>query len=145
MIQRPEWWDEANCRGVGTDSFFGPFQPDKETVAQRRKREAHAKNYCNNCPVDVECLSEALKFSDDGIRGGLTRYERQTTAPKVIEVGVWVLIGNSSGLTGLVTLEKRNGPRPKDPTQFRVVKANKVIARTNDESEGWIALYQADL
>ena len=145
MIQRPEWWDDANCRGVGTVSFFNPFEPDKETVVQRRKREAHAKMYCRNCAVDVECLSEALKFSDDGIRGGLTKYERNTTAPKVVEVGVWVLIGNSSGLTGQVRLEKRNGARPTDPVQYRVMKDGKVIARTKDESEGWIALYHADL
>lgn len=35
-----------------------------------------AKSFCNNCPVLKECLEQALKNDDDGIRAGTTYRER---------------------------------------------------------------------
>lgn len=61
------WWDQADCRGKA-DEFF---PSERET-----KRIRAAKAICQGCPVRVECLYDAIKYDDQGIRGGLTYDER---------------------------------------------------------------------
>lgn len=142
-MARPDWWEGAACRGMGTHIFFG--LDDDESVAQRRKRERQAKQICRKCPVTVECLAEALKFADDGVRGGLTRYERQQIAPTVVQHGEWVLIANSAGLSARSRLERRAPVADDLPATFRVVKGERVVKQTHDETEAWIALHNSDL
>ncbi len=72
----PEMWVlAANCRGH-THLFFSP--DDSETRADRRRREALAKQVCQECTVRVVCLEEAYKSDERfGIWGGLTERERR--------------------------------------------------------------------
>ncbi len=72
----PEVWVlEANCRGR-THLFFSP--DDSETRSDRRRREAQAKQVCQECAVRVTCLEEAFKSDERfGIWGGLTERERR--------------------------------------------------------------------
>jgi len=60
---RPVWnWvDEAACRGLPIDLFFGP---DGETRTQRDQREQQAKQVCAGCPVRDECDSTASARGD---------------------------------------------------------------------------------
>lgn len=140
MIPRPDWWDDASCRGVGTFLFFGPSD-DRESIAQRRRREADAKRCCEGCAVQVDCLSDALKFNDEGIRGGLTRYERGQLAPRRRAHVGWVLIANSTGIHGHSRLE-----RFAERGLWRVMRReSEVVIETADESEAWIALHRSDL
>ena len=145
MIDRPEWWDDAKCKGMGTKIFFGPENLVKETVAKRRRRENEAKAVCRQCPTQIDCLAEALKFGDDGIRGGLTRYERQQNAPKILQPNTWEHIAYSTGLKATASLERRNGLTTESPDTYRVLKHGKLVMQTLDETEAWIALYHADL
>lgn len=139
MINRPEWWDDAICVGVGPDLFFGPPIGEGESVSIRRKRERKAKEYCIQCVVQIECLAEALKYGDDGIRGGLTRHERQSAAPHLPDPTRWTLM--STGKASDATLERRNiAPQP----QFRVIKQGKVIFQTVDETDAWVTLHQTN-
>jgi len=128
---------------MGVDLFFGP--EGHETVTQRKKREQQAKLVCLKCPVKIECLADALKFSDDGVRGGMTRHERQQTAPEAVKMGEWVLIATSAGLRGQCTLERRNPVALHEPPMFRVLKAKRVLKQTENETEAWIALHNFDL
>ena len=50
--------------------------PYKETVKQRRKREAAAKRICTQCPVMHKCRSHARDANELGIWGGETEEER---------------------------------------------------------------------
>lgn len=143
ISQRPQWWAHARCLGLGVDLFFGA--DGHETVTARRKREQEAKAVCRNCPVIVECLADALKFSDDGVRGGLTRYERQQTAPRQVIDDDWVLIAQSAGIKGHSSLERRDAPTHDTLPTFRVMKGSRVLKQTNDETEAWIALHNSDL
>ncbi len=143
MLQRPNWWVHAVCLGMGTELFFGV--EGHETVTHRKKREREAKSVCAKCNVKIECLADALKFSDDGVRGGMTRYERQQTAPQAIVVGEWMLIASSAGASGQCILERRDSTNDKFPTMFRVMKCNEVLKQTLDETEAWIALHNSDL
>lgn len=142
LFERPWWWEEAACRGLGTPLFFG--DDNIETVSSRRRRERAAKQVCATCPVTVECLADALKFADEGVRGGLTRYERQQAADPPT-FGEWVLIANSAGRSGDVALERRAPDHVAGFPTFRVIKAGRVLKQTRDETEAWIALYNADL
>jgi WhiB family redox-sensing transcriptional regulator len=141
VFDRPRWWTEAACRGVGTELFFGPAGQGTEQVPARRQREAKAKQYCASCPVAVDCLADALKFGDDGIRGGMSRYERYQTVRPRPPKRKWVVIATST-LTGKASLERHVDD---GATEFRVVKAGAVVVQTADEAEAWIALHQADL
>lgn len=136
------WWKYAYCRGMGCLLFFGAS--GEETVTQRRRREGRAKAMCAECPVIVECLADALKFNDEGVRGGLTRYERQQTALVPPVVGAWVLIARSAGFRGNCTMERRDAADAAAPT-FRIRREDAVLKQTMDETEAWIALHNADL
>lgn len=138
MIPRPDWWDDAACRGLGPFLFFGP--DDRESIAQRRRREINAKRHCEACEVRVDCLADALRFNDEGIRGGLTRYERGQLAPRRRPTVGWMLVANSTGIKGHSRLE-----RAADADNWRVVRHDVVILETTDESEAWIALHRSDL
>ena len=143
MLVRPNWWVHAVCLGMGTELFFGA--EGHETVTHRKKREREAKLVCSRCDVKIECLADALKFSDDGVRGGMTRYERQQTAPQAIVVGEWMLIATSAAPNGQCILERRDSIDNETPPMFRVMKSKRVLKQTTDEKEAWIALYNSEL
>jgi WhiB family redox-sensing transcriptional regulator len=67
---RPEWFDEARCRGVGQDLFF----PDQGDVYAARD----AKAICAGCPVRRLCLDHALANGEHwGVWGGTNERERR--------------------------------------------------------------------
>lgn len=58
----------AACRDTDVDIFLD--ESNKDVCVQ----------LCKNCCVRVECLDDAVRFSDLGIRGGLTEGERMSLA-----------------------------------------------------------------
>lgn len=63
---RRDWEEDAPCRR-SPELFF----PEGGT-AQKRKIAAKAILICNECPVIVECLTEAIANREpDGVWGGL--------------------------------------------------------------------------
>jgi len=71
--QRPDWRDQAACRGADPELFF----PDGDTRSARNGVKA-ARLICRGCPVRVTCLSWALASGQEaGIWGGLTEDERR--------------------------------------------------------------------
>lgn len=71
----PDWHNRAACR-ESEALFF--FSPDSSITDQFEKRAVvHAKlNFCDYCPVLVQCLESALMNGDVGIWAGTTTYER---------------------------------------------------------------------
>lgn len=68
------WQEEAACRKVSVDLFFGPEQ---ETPTQRRERESAAARVCGACPVKDPCRSHALSLPEAyGVWGGTSEDER---------------------------------------------------------------------
>ena len=65
-IVRPDWWDDAACRGLGTRLFF----------PERGEDHKQAKAVCVGCDVVETCRDEGMaeKF---GIRGGLSERQRR--------------------------------------------------------------------
>lgn len=69
-------WDQrAACRGRDTELWFAHESATKDI--------AEAKAYCHRCPVQRECLDDAIdiesrlaRYGRWGIRGGLTGAER---------------------------------------------------------------------
>lgn len=72
-FDRPEWHQEANCRGMGTDLFF----PRQGTSIYQI---AAAKEVCENCPVRSQCEAVGHAYPHHstggvGIWGGFTQKE----------------------------------------------------------------------
>jgi hypothetical protein len=70
MANRPDWWGEAACLGVGPDTFF---------PARGGTLDA-ARALCGRCSARERCLTDALAldpFEDQGFRAGYTDKERR--------------------------------------------------------------------
>lgn len=70
-----QWAKQATCRTSGID-------PDEMFPDNSEAGIAHAKQICRPCPVQVDCVLDALRTDDNqyGIRGGLKPSERRAMA-----------------------------------------------------------------
>ncbi len=67
---RPQWMDDAACRGVGPADFFVDRGGAGDTAA--------ANAWCAVCPVRIDCLLGALvRHERDGCWGGTTEKDRR--------------------------------------------------------------------
>lgn len=74
LLDRPEWWDYAECLGADPDLFF--------SRDNREQRYARAK-YCDVCEAREECLETALANGERfGVWGGFTEGERDRARRK---------------------------------------------------------------
>lgn len=72
LWQQPRWIEEGRCRGVETSYWFA----DDEDVSDSTRR--FAVEYCETCPVRLQCLSFAvLNNEKHGVWGGSTRRHRR--------------------------------------------------------------------
>jgi len=76
---RQDWIPRAACRGLDVNLFFG--EPTEDGNARREKgrwkRVKQAKDVCESCPVEMQCLMWALTALPHGIAGGMTQRERE--------------------------------------------------------------------
>lgn len=69
---RPDWYDDAKCRGMGPDIFY----PDPG-----RYTNLPALAVCAGCPVRQACADHAISEKEkDGIWGGMTETGRRPYA-----------------------------------------------------------------
>lgn len=67
MNPRPDWVDDALCRGDDPAIWHPEYKSD----------ERIAVAVCHECPVRADCLEYALVYNQrDGIWGGLSPLER---------------------------------------------------------------------
>ena len=65
-----DWYQHAHCRGINAD-FFYPARGDTAGILA-------AINYCQDCPVRIECLTVALDTNEwEGIWGGTSARQRR--------------------------------------------------------------------
>ena len=73
LVNQGTWIDRAACAGVDITLFY---EPDKEIEAHKAARVNAAKDICNACPVQRECLETAIGNDEAyGVWGGLTANE----------------------------------------------------------------------
>ena len=67
LLIRPEWFDDAACRGMQPNNFFiDEFDPDYDA------KVAVAKRVCSSCSVRSLCFEEAKERQEEfGIWGGI--------------------------------------------------------------------------
>lgn len=67
------WREKALCRNgsLSTDHFFS-INSDNKSASSAAK----AISMCSACPVQVECLHEAIKYNYDGVWGGTIYRQR---------------------------------------------------------------------
>ena len=70
-----DWHDQASCASVDPDLFFAASETRAPLAAERLTRAAIS--VCRACPVQAECLQQALEDDDRyAILGGTTPVER---------------------------------------------------------------------
>lgn len=75
FIPRPEWQKKAACSGTMGFSADHDFFPER---GMSKYISLTAKEYCQKCKVQAECLDYALEHNiKDGIWGGTTVKERR--------------------------------------------------------------------
>lgn len=84
MNSKKVWQENAACKGMDTNIFF----PTRRYPSHRDTQPA--KVICHACPVQAECLTEALRNREEyGIFGGLTASERQLLRLRIDRQGRW--------------------------------------------------------
>ncbi|WP_083428533.1 WhiB family transcriptional regulator [Corynebacterium sp. NML140438] len=79
VFDRGEWITRAICRTGDPDALF-------VQGAEQRK----AAEICRRCPVQLECLAEALENRVEfGVWGGLTERQRRAVLRKNPQVNDW--------------------------------------------------------
>lgn len=69
IADRESWQDDANCKGVDIDIFFSLDEDDQK----------EALGLCKACPVQRECLQDAIDQREMyGIWGGTRESERRS-------------------------------------------------------------------
>lgn len=75
MIEMQDWRELASCRGVEPETFY-PVGDSWEGEGNAARAEA-AKAVCARCPVQLECLSDAVERGDAfAVLGGTLPAER---------------------------------------------------------------------
>jgi WhiB family redox-sensing transcriptional regulator len=75
LIDRPDWMQSANCRGMNPDVFF----------PERGEATREIKALCRECDVQAECLAYAMNTGEThGIWGGLSGRERRATRRRIL-------------------------------------------------------------
>ena len=80
--KRPDWYKQANCKGAPTEMFFlerGCSKFDSKP----------ARDLCNECAVQTECLQYALSKPEaetHGIWGGTTGRERRIIRRQIHQI-----------------------------------------------------------
>ncbi|MFI6475980.1 WhiB family transcriptional regulator [Streptomyces sp. NPDC050516] len=79
MSALPDWTAQVACQGADLKDLFG------EAGQQHR-----AKTVCEGCPVQLECLAEALDHRIEfGVWGGMTDRERRALLRRRPMVPSW--------------------------------------------------------
>lgn len=69
-----DWSQYSECArldaGEAERIFIGPDGGEPDLAA--------AKQFCSVCPVQLECLEDAIRWDDEGVRGGFSRKERDS-------------------------------------------------------------------
>lgn len=74
--ERDTWQAHAACQGQMGLAFYPPLRTERRSV--KASREERAKEICQSCPVQNDCLDHALTVNERyGIWGGLTENERK--------------------------------------------------------------------
>lgn len=78
------WRYKARCKGEDTDIFFPPRDKEQyKLIANQAKNFCFGENRKNYCPVQKDCLWEAINRDEPhGIWGGLSHRERNALIRK---------------------------------------------------------------
>jgi WhiB family redox-sensing transcriptional regulator len=75
MFNKFGWVEDANCKDAPTNLFF-PSEEIPNPAAYRASAQK-AREYCEMCSVQQQCLDYALRNETVGIWGGMTARQRQ--------------------------------------------------------------------
>jgi len=80
MLENDEWKNEAACKGLPLSDFF-PVRISKDNSAKVKELIL----LCESCPVNAECLYDAVWNDSVGIWGRTTYRQRRSFVTKVLK------------------------------------------------------------
>lgn len=74
------WRSRGECNTADPALFFSDLEFENDTSAEYAAHVADvAYRYCNNCPVQMDCLRSSLEGAEEfGIFGGVGKRERRS-------------------------------------------------------------------
>lgn len=76
LVRADEWRERALCAGADPELWF-PAALDRGATDPAHPALAPAIAVCHRCPVERDCLADAIATGDRwGIRGGMTPVQR---------------------------------------------------------------------
>ena len=150
------WRTKAACKGQSIVLFYGFGEDEQQN--ERLERETKAKALCSSCLVQEQCLAEALNNREEGVWGGMSKYERKRllrnhrqvrpkdtlvlfkklVTPKKL-TGMQTVIDSRSAWDGEEVLIKREDfTEIEYDTKWTVEKNGKVLYETFDETDAWL-------
>lgn len=66
-----DWRENARCRPADSGLFDELTKTDQRRPDRGADRIAAAIAICNTCPVQADCLEDAVTADGSGVRGGL--------------------------------------------------------------------------
>jgi len=151
------WRNLAACRGKDIVLFFG--RGEDEQQKERLEREARAKALCLKCSVQQNCLQEALLNREEGVWGGLSKYERKrllrqekrvkpkdprlyvgkAQKPQQATVLSSKVVESRIGWDGeRVLIKCQDFVETEFGVKWIVEKNDKVLYETTDETDAWL-------
>jgi hypothetical protein len=79
MLEDNKWKLDASCRGANIEEFF-PLRISKDNS----DRISKVMNLCDTCPVNAECLYDAVWHDSVGIWGRTTYRQRKYFISKLL-------------------------------------------------------------
>jgi WhiB family redox-sensing transcriptional regulator len=83
------WWEQAACKDADPELFFQD-EPRGRPSAQFKKLPDVVWEFCARCPVQTDCLNEAMKMSTldrvhttFGVWGGTTQSMRRSMLKRI--------------------------------------------------------------
>jgi len=80
MLEDDQWKDQASCKGLNLNDFF-PVRISKENS----DKVIEIIYLCESCPVNAECLYDAVWNDSVGIWGRTTYRQRKRFVTKVLQ------------------------------------------------------------
>ena len=127
FMSRPEWFADAECRGLDPELFY---PTGREDAIERALAEA--RTICRRCDVQAECLAFALNGRESGIWAGTSERQRRN-----------ILRGGTTGRGPLPTptaldahehgTPDTEAPHPATPARPPTPSTNPTTARHGQE------------
>jgi WhiB family redox-sensing transcriptional regulator len=137
-IMIPKWKQRGNC--VGEPPYL--FYSSNLNLVER------AREICQNCPVQIECLEYGIRYDEYGVWGGKTESERAFLKRAALVQGLPLidLLRRNKRVQERLASESRTSPSYTPSQQMNIRElSGKVVVSQDSSSDKVYIMYVAPL